>query len=401
MNLFFFPFTQIEFQFIKLRISKNNVSLTVFLKIEIGTIYFLFQFCTTIPTKMTKKIYILFILISISFSLFSQAGTGVYQFLDLPVSSRLAALGTNISLRDNDIDFSFVNPALLTAETNNSIGLNMATYLADIKFGSAVYGKTFDKKNYFAIGIQYVDYGKFLETTDLNEITGTFTAKDMALNIMYARPLNKYFTIGASFKPIFSAYEMYTSYGFAFDTGVSYNDSAHYFSAGLVFRNMGTQLKGYYSDEGGQHIEPLPFNIQLGFSKKFAHAPLRFSITLHNLQQFDLNYQSTNQPIQSLTASTSVAQNIQKAVGFVDMAARHTIFSAEFVPSKNFYICASYNHRMHQELSMNGFKSMAGFSFGGGIKLYKFQVGFGTTTYQVGNSSYQFSITTSLNEFRL
>jgi hypothetical protein len=277
----------------------------------------------------------------------------------------------------------------------------MASYLADIKFGSAIYGKTFGDKNYFAIGIQYVDYGIFQEATELNVLTGqTFTAKDMALNIIYARPLSKHFTVGATLKPIFSAYELYTSYGLAMDAGVSYNDSAHYFSAGLVLRNMGTQLKGYYSDEGGQHIEPLPFNIQLGFSKKLAYAPLRFSLTLHNLQQFNLNYESTNQPVQTLTNTNTTAAT-KTSISFIDMAFRHAIIAIEFVPSKNFYLSAAYNHRMNRELTMDGFKSMAGYSFGGGIKLYKFHVGFGTTTYQVGNSSYQFSITTSLNEFRL
>jgi hypothetical protein len=34
---------------------------------------------------------------------------------------------------------------------------------------------------------------------------------------------------------------------------------------------------------------------------------------------------------------------------------------------------------------MNGFKSMSGFSFGGGIKLSKFMVGFGMSQFQVGN----------------
>ena len=104
---------------------------------------------------MIKRFFILFLSVTVSFLAFSQAGTGVYKFLDLPVSSRLAALGSiNVSLHDNDINFAFQNPALLTSETNNVIGLNMASYLADIKFGSAVYGRNFGDKNYFAIGIQ-------------------------------------------------------------------------------------------------------------------------------------------------------------------------------------------------------------------------------------------------------
>jgi hypothetical protein len=346
---------------------------------------------------MTKRFFTLLLSVTVSLLAFSQAGTGVYQFLDLPVSSRLAALGSiNVSLHDNDINFAFQNPALLTSETNNMIGLNMSNYLADIKFGTAVYGKNFGNKNYFAIGMQYIDYGLFQETTDLNQITGQFTAEDMALYIMYARPITNKITVGATLKPVYSAYETYTSYGVAMDAGVSYNDSINLFSAGLVLKNMGTQLKGYYSVDGVQHYEPLPFDIQLGISKKFKHAPLRFSVTLDNLQHWDLSYESTNQPVDNTTGLA-----ITNKIGFVDMAFRHTVFAVEFVPSQNFYLTVAYNDRRQQEMTMSGFKSGAGFSYGGGIKLYKFHVGFGMTQFQVGNYAYEFSISTALKDFRL
>lgn len=344
------------------------------------------------------KIFFTYLLILMScLQVFSQAGQGVYQFLNLPVSSRLAALGgTNVSLRDNDLNFAFQNPSLLTAEMHNVVGLNMANYLADIQFGSAVYSRTFGTKNYFAVGIQYVDYGVFKETTELNEIIGEFSAKDYAMSLIYARPINDKITVGATLKPVYSAYEHYTSFGVAMDAGVNYKSTSDLFSAGLVLRNIGTQFKGYYSDEFGQHYEPLPFDIQMGMSKKLAHAPLRLSVTLHNMQKWDLSYQSTNQPSETMEDTSNTND-----IGFIDMAFRHSIFAVEFVPTKSFYITAAYNHRRHAEMKMSGFKSMAGFSFGGGIKLYKFHVGFGMTQFQVGNYSYQFSISTSLNEFRL
>lgn len=345
---------------------------------------------------MFKKHILIITLLTISIQLFSQAGNGVYQFLDLPVSSRLAALGgTNVSLYDNDINLAFQNPAMLTTETNQVIGLNMANYLADIKFGSAMYARNIDKKNFLAVGIQYINYGTFKETTEVNEILGNFTAKDMALNIIYARPLTKNITVGATLKPIYSAFERYTSFGIALDAGISYNNPKQLFSAGFVVKNVGTQLKGYYSDENGQHYEPLPLNIQLGVTKKLAHAPLRFSLNLHNLQRWDLNYSTLN--LSGINNSSTKNSNIS----FIDMAFRHAVIGLEFVPGKNFYLATSYNHRRHQELIMNGFKSLSGFSFGGGVKLYKFQVGFGMSQFQVGNYSYQFSISTSLNEFRL
>ncbi|MDO9154216.1 MAG: type IX secretion system protein PorQ [Paludibacter sp.] len=345
---------------------------------------------------MFKKHILVISLILFYNQLFSQAGKGVYQFLELPVSSRLAALGgTNVSNNDNDINFAFQNPALLTTETSNVIGLNMANYLADIQFGSAMYALNLDKKNFFAIGIQYVDFGIFKETNEFNEVLGEFTAKDMAINIIYARPLTDKITIGGTLKPIYSAYERYSSFGIALDAGISYNDPLHLFSAGLVVKNIGTQLKGYYSDENGQHYESLPLNIQLGITKKLAHAPFRFSLNLHNLQRWDLNYLLANQ------SGIKTAATRQSNISFIDMAFRHSVIGVEFVPNKSFYIAASYNHRRHQELSMNGFKSLAGFSVGGGIKLYKFQVGFGMSQYQVGNYAYQFSLSTGLNEFRL
>jgi hypothetical protein len=297
-----------------------------------------------------------------------------------------------VSLRDNDLSFAFRNPALLTAESDKQISLSMANYLADIQFGSAMYGFKVKDKNYFAVGVQYIDYGKFIETSDINTELGNFSAKDMALNIVYARPLTDKITVGGTLKPIYSVFERYTSYGVALDAGVSFIDPKRYFSAGLVLRNLGTQLKGYYRNEDGQHFERLPFDIQLGLTKKLNHAPFRLSLTLHNLQQWSQNY---------YTNDNNSGQSVSDEIKFVDMAFRHAIFGVEFVPSKNFYLAASYNHRRHNELKMPGFKSSTGFSFGGGIKLYKFQVGFGMSNFQTGNSAYQFSIATSLNEFKL
>jgi hypothetical protein len=342
---------------------------------------------------MTKKIILCFLICCLFHNLaFSQAGKGVYQFLDLPISSRIAAMGgTNVSLKDNDINFSFCNPSLLTDKTNNFLSLSMANYLSDIQYGSAVFGKNFKNKHYMAFGVQYVDYGTFQEATEENQIIGEFTAKDMALYVMYAYPLTEKISVGGTFKPIYSAYERYSSFGVAIDAGVSYNDPTNFFSAGLVLRNIGSQIKGYYSDEEGQHYEPLPFNIQLGITKKLAYAPLRFTGTFHNLQHWDLSYAS----------STSSSQGETKDIGFFDMALRHFIFNAEFIPSNNFYLTLGYNFRRAKEMKVEDFKSQAGLSFGGGIKLYKFHVGFGMSTYQVGNSVYQFSLGTSLSEFGL
>lgn len=324
------------------------------------------------------------------------AGNGVFRFLDLPVSSRQAALGgKNVSIVDYDINFALSNPALLTDKTDNVIGLNMANYLADIKFGTAIYGRSYGK-NHFAVGVQYVDYGKFKETTEHNEIIGEFTAKDISLNLIYNRLIMDGLSTGLALKPIYSAYERYTSYGAALDLGLSYQHPENLFSVGLTLRNIGVQLKGYYSGIDGQHIEPLPFDIQLGISHKLKHAPLRFSLTLHNLHDWNLKYVDNKNALLYYDYQDFITD-----IPFIDNVFRHTVFGVEFLPGKHFYVAASYNHRRHQELKMTGFKSLAGFSFGGGVKISFFRIGFGMSQFQVGNSAYMFSITTSLNEFRL
>ena len=343
-----------------------------------------------------RHLSVVFFSLFLIFSSMAHAGEGVFQFLDLPASSRIAALGSkNVSINDNDINFALNNPSLLGEKSDNMIGLNMANYLADIKFGSAIYGKSF-AKNHFAIGVQYVDYGTFKETTEFNEILGEFTAKDISMSLIYSRNIIGGLNAGATLKPIYSAYERYVSYGAAIDLGANYVSKNQLLYAGLVFRNIGTQFKGYYASSDGEHYEPLPFEIQLGISHKLEHAPLRFSLTLHNLQKWKLNYVDNKNSMMDYDVLDLVPE-----IKFLDNIFRHAIFGFEFLPSKNLYIAGSYDHRRHQELKMDGFKSMAGFSIGGGIKISLFQVGFGMTQFQKGNSAYMFSITTSLNKFNL
>ena len=325
-----------------------------------------------------------------------RAGNGVFTVLELPVSSRVAAMGTkNVSHPDGDLNFAFLNPALLSSASSSMLSLNSSNYLADIQFGSAAYG--FSKgKHHFAAGVQFMDYGTFKEATESNDIIGEFTAKDIAVSLMYSQDLSEKLRIGVTLKPIFSAYERYTSFGTAFDVGLHYRSASSLFTAGAALRNLGVQLKGYTLGADGQNRERIDPDLLVGITQKLAHAPFRFSITLHKLNQWNLYYTDNN------TSETDYDFTEQSGeISEVDMAFRHAIFGVEFLPGKNFYLAAAYNHRRHQEMAMNGFRSMAGFSFGGGIKISKFQVGFGVTPFQVGNTAYLFSVSTSLNEFKL
>lgn len=335
--------------------------------------------------KQRHFVYILLTLVTISLPLQAQikgAGSGVFNFLNLPASSRLNALGgENVSIADGDISMAFINPALLTQHTDKVLQLNYAYYLAGTMFGSVMYGHNY-KDNYFAAGVHYLDYGQMQYADEMgNQLGATFTAKDICVNFVYARQLGPMFRVGATIKPIFSIYERYNSFALGADVGGHFHTTDSLFQMGLTLRNIGWQLKSFYEEDFGQHTEMLPLNLELGISLRLAHAPLRFSLTAHNLQRWD------------------IAPNEQD-VKWYDMLFRHTIWAVDILPKNDkFYLTVSYNHRRQAEMTIKDVRSLAGFSFGAGVKIYKFRVGFAMGQHTKGNFTYQASISTDINSF--
>lgn len=310
------------------------------------------------------------------------AGSSVFHFLDLPVSSRMNALGgENVSIADDDISMAFGNPALLTAHTDKVLQLNYAYYLAGTMFGSALYGHNY-KHNYFAVGVHYLDYGNIAYADENGNLMGnTFTVKDICVNLMYARQLGPYFRVGAALKPIVSIYESYNSFALGADVGGHFQTTDSAFQMGLTLRNIGWQLKTFYEDDWGQHTEMLPINLELGLSYRVKHAPIRLSLTMHNLQRWDI-------------------APLEAEVKWFDMLFRHTVWAVDIVPkSEKFYLTVSYNHRRQAEMNLTEVRSLAGFAFGAGVKIYKFRLGFAMSQYTKSNFTYQVSLSTDINSF--
>lgn len=90
-----------------------------------------------------RNIFLCLSLVLITASVYSQTGgNNTYEFLNLPISARITALGgNNISTKDNDLNLALINPALLTDTMNNNIALNYTGYFSDIKYGYVTYAK--------------------------------------------------------------------------------------------------------------------------------------------------------------------------------------------------------------------------------------------------------------------
>lgn len=325
------------------------------------------------------------------FHVVAQKGNNTYEFLNLPNSARVGALGgANISLNDADLNIAYNNPALLSDTMDNQVAVNYINYFSDINFGYSSFVKDFDKVGTFGIGIQFIDYGEFKYADNSGFFDGsTFGAKEYAISLSYGRNIYKNISVGGNLKQIISVFEKYQSYGIVTDVGVHYHSPAAGFSGGLVFRNMGTQLTTYTDN----NYEKMPFEIMLGVSQRLLHAPFRFSVTARNLQDFDLTY------IVPGSETTDGFGQEAKEPGFGNKVLRHMVIGVEFLPFKNFYVAAGYNAMRRFELAVEDRKSTVGWSWGFGVKIYKFKVSYGSARYHLSATSNHFSISTNLSAF--
>ena len=122
-------------------------------------------------------------------SVFAQlGGNATYQFLNLMSSPRQAALGGKVITNvDYDVTQAIYNPATINIEMDNQLALNYANYLGDIRYGTAAYAYTVDRRTQtFHAGVTYVNYGNFEGYDENGNSTGTFTGNEAALSIGYA-----------------------------------------------------------------------------------------------------------------------------------------------------------------------------------------------------------------------
>lgn len=326
---------------------------------------------------------LLTLLAFVSFSLNAQKGENTYEFLQLPNSARTVGLGgTNISLNDNDLSLSYNNPALLSDTLDKTLTINYTNYLTDINYGYSAFAKDFGEYGTFAAGVFYIDYGDFDGYDEYGNPTVDFGVTEIAFNISWGYEINEMWRVGASMKPVYSVMEMYKSFGLVFDFGTQYTSANKLFTAGFVMKNAGLQLTTYTEN----NRESVPFEMQLGFSQRLAHAPFRFSATYRHLQQFDIGYEET---VDDETVSSSFGQ----------LFMRHWVFGVEFLPTENVFIMGGYNTQRRYEMQVEENPGLIGFSWGAGVKISKFNITYGSAHYHLSGRTNYFSIATNLNRF--
>lgn len=302
-------------------------------------------------------------------------------------------------MKDDDVALTIANPAALNARMHNQISFSQDIHPSGINFGSLNYA--YHLKNWHETtlqgGLQYISYGKMQQTTPEGNIIGEFKANEYLINLGIARDFSDKLSLGANWKTIMSYLGAYSSYGMAFDLAAMYSDTASRTNVTLLMRNIGFQMSKYSPTSGR---EVLPFEIQLGFSQRMKHAPFRYSIIAHQLQRWNLRY---NDPL--LNDSRNIFGEEEKSNSKfkdgVDNFFRHFIFNIEALFGKRevLRLRVGYNYMHAREMSVNGLRGLAGFTFGFGVKVSKFRFDYGFGSYHFAGSAHHFTLSTNLNEW--
>lgn len=341
-----------------------------------------------------KKIVALLFLLSCTYTtVWGQltGGNNTYDFLELSSSARVSALGGyQIALVNNDVSLVLQNPALTNKAMHKHLAVNSAFYVADINFGYAGYAHHFDSiATTFAAGVQYINYGNFVQTDETAAILGQFSAGEYAVHVSAARQYKK-IRYGASLKFISSTLAGFNSVGLAADLGATYHSEEKRMTASLVLKNIGSQLTTYIDTR-----EPLPFDIQLALSKRLKYLPFRFTVTAHHLHTWDIRY---NDPALQTDDTFFGEEDNSSESFFFDTFFRHIAFNGELYLGKALDIRAGYNHLRRQELSVANVGGMAGFSFGAGLHIKRINIDYGYAIYHLAGGVHHIGLGINFNK---
>lgn len=335
---------------------------------------------------MKLRVIIFCVIMGVSVSnILAQDGSTAYNFLNVPVSSRVYGLGGhNITIIDDDINLVEQNPALLGPECDKQIGLNYMRYIGGSNFMGLRYGNRATDHSAWAISVQYYGYGKFTGADIDGTITGDFTANDIAFSATYSHDINDYLRGGITLKGLYSKYEIYSAFALCADLGINYYNPDNELSLSLVAKHLGGQLKKFNED-----YDRLPWDIQLGVSKFLGTTPMCLSVTATHLTKWKLPYY-TREDVNS-TTSELVEKN-----SFASNLFRHLTFAVEYVPSDKFYIGLGYNHKTRTDMATYSRNFVSGFSLGAGIKTKAIGVGVAVAQPHTGATTFMANFTLSL-----
>lgn len=237
----------------------------------------------SIYSRMKK---IIVIILSFAASVYAADPIG-FAFLRTPVGARPAAMGASFLAISRDAHAIYYNPAGLANVPTRTGAFGYLNHILDIQsfFGAYVHPHA---RGSYGIALNYADYGEFVRTNELGEENGNFGASTLVAYLSYSQMRGERLMLGANLKLIRAQLEQFTADAFAVDVGFIYQSTImeNLTFAGGIF-NLGKERAAFIKTK-----ESLPLNVQFGVSKKLAHLPLLYSLTLLKYQEEDLRFRA-------------------------------------------------------------------------------------------------------------
>jgi hypothetical protein len=131
--------------------------------------------------------------------------------------------------------------------------------------------------------------------------------------------------------------------------------------------------------------------ILLGVSQELEHVPIRWHLTLENLQQWNIAFSNPERAESSFDGNTT-----EEKVSFINNTLRHVIFGVELFPKKSFNFRLGYNFRRAEELRILEQRNFSGVSLGFGLKMNKLKFNYSYSRYTLAGNTSLFGLTINL-----
>jgi len=290
------------------------------------------------------------------------AGRAGFDFLRSEIGARPAAMAGAFAAVTGDLNGLAYNPASLGGMDRRQAAFTYVRHVLDFQSGFAGYTQKVPGAGQAALGIYYMNYGKFTWRDILGEETGSSTPFDLLVSAAYADSLPFHLRYGISLKYIRSTIAEYWSDALAASLGLIYSIPGQRMTIGAGIFNMGKGMHAFLDTR-----EHLPVSYRIGISKHLAHLPLMLCIDL-------------------------VRYQYEKSKTFGGM---YWIVGGEFTLSEHAFLRWGYHSRGQEEKDSSGNNRFAGLSFGLGLRYGTLAIDGGMNQLGMLGTISQFSVTKS------
>ena len=182
-----------------------------------------------------------------------------------------------------------VNPTALDSTVEQHLYTSYLDYFAGIRGGAVTLPLQHRGRLSTHVGVRFMNYGRFDETTASGDIVGRFSGGDYAVQGGATWALDSLLTFGVTGFTGLRNLEKFNAGVLGMDVGVVRRSPDGLRALGLLVSNLGfqTDFSGIMPD--GR----LPHNVQIGWTQGFPDAPFTFHLRFQRLETWDLAPEGT------------------------------------------------------------------------------------------------------------